>query len=73
MREANPRVEAFFANAKVWWKELEALRPVRKRGATLRCVRAGEPGPRQGETTTYYGAFIFGPDGNKVEAVTFPQ
>jgi catechol 2,3-dioxygenase-like lactoylglutathione lyase family enzyme len=34
---------------------------------------AGEPGPRQAALTTYYGAFIFDPDGNKIEAVTFPR
>ena len=34
---------------------------------------AGEPGPRQAALTTYFGAFIFDPDGNKVEAVTFPR
>lgn len=33
----------------------------------------GAPGPRQAEVTTYYGAFIRDPDGNKVEAVTFPR
>jgi catechol 2,3-dioxygenase-like lactoylglutathione lyase family enzyme len=33
---------------------------------------AGAPGPRQAAMTTYYGAFIFDPDGNKLEAVTFP-
>jgi catechol 2,3-dioxygenase-like lactoylglutathione lyase family enzyme len=33
----------------------------------------GEPGPRQGAMTTYYGAFILDPEGNKIEAVTFPQ
>jgi catechol 2,3-dioxygenase-like lactoylglutathione lyase family enzyme len=33
----------------------------------------GEPGPRQGAMTTYYGAFIRDPDGNKLEAVSFPQ
>jgi catechol 2,3-dioxygenase-like lactoylglutathione lyase family enzyme len=32
----------------------------------------GEPGPRQGAMTTYFGAFIRDPDGNKLEAVTFP-
>jgi catechol 2,3-dioxygenase-like lactoylglutathione lyase family enzyme len=31
----------------------------------------GEPGPRQAAMTTYYGAFIKDPDGNKIEAVTF--
>jgi len=34
---------------------------------------AGNPGPRQAAFTTYYGAFIFDPDGNKIEAVTFPK
>lgn len=33
---------------------------------------AGPPGPRQAAMTTYYGAFILDPDGNKIEAVTFP-
>ena len=32
----------------------------------------GEPGPRQAAMTTYYGAFIRDPDGNKLEALTFP-
>jgi catechol 2,3-dioxygenase-like lactoylglutathione lyase family enzyme len=32
----------------------------------------GEPGPRQGAMTTYYGGFIRDPDGNKIEAVSFP-
>ncbi|HXC57577.1 MAG TPA: VOC family protein [Rhizomicrobium sp.] len=34
---------------------------------------AGAPGPRQAALTTYYGAFVFDPDGNKLEAVTFPR
>lgn len=34
---------------------------------------AGAPGPRQGAFTTYFGAFIFDPDGNKIEAVNFPE
>ena len=33
----------------------------------------GEPGERQGEMTMYFGAFIRDPDGNKIEAVTFPR
>jgi catechol 2,3-dioxygenase-like lactoylglutathione lyase family enzyme len=33
----------------------------------------GEPGSRQGAMTTYYGAFIRDPDGNKIEAVTFAK
>ena len=34
---------------------------------------AGEPGPRQAAMTTYFGAFILDPDGNKLEAVSFPN
>jgi predicted lactoylglutathione lyase len=34
---------------------------------------AGAPGPRQAALTTYFGAFIFDPDGNKIEAVNFPR
>jgi catechol 2,3-dioxygenase-like lactoylglutathione lyase family enzyme len=34
---------------------------------------AGDPGPRQAALTTYHGAFIFDPDGNKIEAVNFPR
>ena len=34
---------------------------------------AGRPGARQGAMTTYYGAFILDPDGNKIEAVNFPR
>lgn len=32
----------------------------------------GDPGPRQAAMTTYFGAFIRDPDGNKIEAVAFP-
>jgi catechol 2,3-dioxygenase-like lactoylglutathione lyase family enzyme len=32
----------------------------------------GPPGDRKGEMTVYFGAFIRDPDGNKIEAVTFP-
>ena len=34
---------------------------------------AGDPGPRQAAFTTYFGAFIFDFDGNKIEAVFFPK
>ena len=37
------------------------------------CSSAGDPGPRQAAMTTYFGAFIFDLDGNKIEAVTFPR
>lgn len=33
----------------------------------------GEPGDRQGEMTTYFGAFIRDPDGNKIEVLTIPR
>lgn len=33
----------------------------------------GVPADRQAQITTYYGAFIRDPDGNKIEAVTFPR
>lgn len=32
----------------------------------------GAPGPRSAAMTTYYGAFIVDPDGNKIEAMSFP-
>lgn len=34
---------------------------------------AGAPASRQATMTTYFGAFIHDPDGNKLEAVTFPK
>jgi catechol 2,3-dioxygenase-like lactoylglutathione lyase family enzyme len=37
------------------------------------CTSAGDPGPRQAAVTTYYGPFILDPDGNKIEAVSFPR
>ena len=33
---------------------------------------AGPPGPRPQYSPTYYGAFVFDPDGKKIEAVTDP-
>lgn len=33
----------------------------------------GAPGSRQAAFTTYFGAFILDPDGNKLEAITFPK
>ncbi|WP_370155435.1 VOC family protein [Ferrovibrio sp.] len=32
----------------------------------------GAPGPRQAAMTTYFAAFILDPDGNKIEAASFP-
>jgi catechol 2,3-dioxygenase-like lactoylglutathione lyase family enzyme len=34
---------------------------------------AGAPGPRQAAMTMYYAAFVQDPDGNKLEAATFPR
>jgi catechol 2,3-dioxygenase-like lactoylglutathione lyase family enzyme len=34
---------------------------------------AGAPGPRQAAMTSYYAAFVQDPDGNKLEAATFPR
>jgi len=39
----------------------------------LGCISAGDPGPRQAAMTSYFGAFIYDPDGNKIEAVCFPR
>jgi catechol 2,3-dioxygenase-like lactoylglutathione lyase family enzyme len=33
----------------------------------------GAPGPRKGEMTDYFGAFIRDLDGNKIEAMTIPR
>jgi catechol 2,3-dioxygenase-like lactoylglutathione lyase family enzyme len=32
----------------------------------------GAPGPRQAAMITYFGAFVRDPDGNRLEAATFP-
>lgn len=34
---------------------------------------AGAPGPRKAALGPYFGAFIFDPDGNKIEVLTFPR
>jgi catechol 2,3-dioxygenase-like lactoylglutathione lyase family enzyme len=34
---------------------------------------SGGPGPRQAAMTGYYAAFVQDPDGNKLEAATFPR
>ena len=36
-------------------------------------ICAGAPGDRAAALTTYFGAFIRDPDGNKIEAATFPK
>ncbi len=51
----------------------EAVRAFHAAALELGCSTAGDPGPRQGAQTTYYGAFIYDRDGNKLEAVFFPR
>ena len=43
-----------------------------RRGVGGGGASAGEPGPRQAAMTTYFGAFVLDPDGNKLEAMSFP-
>jgi catechol 2,3-dioxygenase-like lactoylglutathione lyase family enzyme len=33
----------------------------------------GGPGPRGAAMTTYFGAFVLDPDGNRIEAASFPR
>lgn len=49
-----------------------AVRDFHRLALALGCSSAGDPGPRQAAMTTYFGAFIFDLDGNKIEAVNFP-
>jgi catechol 2,3-dioxygenase-like lactoylglutathione lyase family enzyme len=50
----------------------EAVRAFHAAALEMGGVSEGEPGPRHAAMTTYYGAFIIDPDGNKIEAVSFP-
>ncbi len=50
----------------------DAVRAFHAAALALGGADAGAPGPRQAAMTTYFGAFIFDHDGNKIEAVTFP-
>lgn len=49
-----------------------AVREFHAAALALGCTSAGDPGIRQAAMTSYFGAFIFDLDGNKIEAVTFP-
>ena len=51
----------------------EAVRAFHAAALAAGGTSAGEPGPRQAAMTTYFGAFILDPDGNKLEAVSFPK
>ena len=50
----------------------EAVRGFHAAALEMGGTSAGEPGPRQAAMTTYFGAFILDPDGNKIEAIAFP-
>jgi catechol 2,3-dioxygenase-like lactoylglutathione lyase family enzyme len=50
----------------------EAVRAFHAQALAHGGANDGAPGPRQAAMTTYYGAFIRDPDGNKIEAVCFP-
>ena len=50
-----------------------AVRAFHAAALALGCTSAGDPGPRQAAMATYFGAFIYDRDGNKIEAVTFPR
>jgi catechol 2,3-dioxygenase-like lactoylglutathione lyase family enzyme len=50
-----------------------AVRAFHAAALSLGCTSAGDPGPRQAAMTSYFGAFIYDLDGNKIEAVTFPR
>ena len=51
----------------------EAVRAFHAAALAAGGTSAGLPGPRQAAMTTYFGAFIIDPDGNKLEAVSFQQ
>jgi catechol 2,3-dioxygenase-like lactoylglutathione lyase family enzyme len=53
-------------------KSQEAVREFHAAALASGGKDAGSPGPRQAAFTTYFGAFVFDPDGNKIEAVNFP-
>jgi len=51
----------------------EAVRAFHEAALAHGCTSAGDPGPRRGEMTGYYGAFILDSDRNKIEVATFPR
>jgi catechol 2,3-dioxygenase-like lactoylglutathione lyase family enzyme len=54
-------------------RDEESVRAFHATALSLGGRDAGAPGPRQAAMTTYFSAFIFDLDGNKIEAVTFPR
>jgi catechol 2,3-dioxygenase-like lactoylglutathione lyase family enzyme len=53
-------------------RSIEAVREFHARALANGGRDDGAPGPRKGEMTDYFGAFIRDPDGNKIEAMTIP-
>ena len=53
-------------------RSIEAVREFHRRAVENGGRDDGAPGPRKGEMTDYFGAFIRDPDGNKIEAMTIP-
>jgi catechol 2,3-dioxygenase-like lactoylglutathione lyase family enzyme len=53
-------------------RSTEAVREFHTRALANGGRDDGAPGPRKGEMTDYFGAFIRDPDGNKIEAMTIP-
>ena len=51
----------------------EAVRAFHAAALEMGGTSGGAPGARQAAMTTYFGAFILDPDGNKIEAVAFPE
>jgi catechol 2,3-dioxygenase-like lactoylglutathione lyase family enzyme len=49
----------------------DAVRAFHAAALKMGGTSSGDPGPRQAAMTTYFGAFICDPDGNKIEAVAF--
>ncbi|MCJ2101851.1 VOC family protein [Methylobacterium sp. E-046] len=53
--------------------DVDAVRNFHDEALAHGCRDAGQPGLRRATVTTYFGAFIFDLDGNKIEAISFPS
>src|SRR5271165_4557409 len=51
----------------------DAVRAFHAQAMKAGWMDAGAPGSRQAAMTSYYAAFVQDPDGNKLEAATFPR
>jgi catechol 2,3-dioxygenase-like lactoylglutathione lyase family enzyme len=78
----------FWLNLRPGWKALasdpgahvalrapseDAVRAFHAAALEMGGISDGDPGQRPAALTSYFGAFIRDPDGNKIEAVTFPR